>query len=255
MSRSNYIKEIMSFGGFPTEEINAVLETYSIISNNCDANLIFEQHVLLYENDVLPDFWAALQMIKKAAEIANASKETTLLAFMVCLTKHLRERYEKAGINETFFNDVISDIKAKSLECDEVYGIYGTFVPEWFGRFFSMTRYALGRLQFETRYLPDEITVNGITIKQDTLTIAVHIPSGAPLDINECKKSFKLAYEKFAPLFPDGKVIFHCISWLLAPDNKKLLPEKSNIVKFMDFFQIVPWNKDIEHDFWRIFGT
>ncbi len=255
MNRSNYIKEIMTIGEFPQAEIDAVLETYNAMLNNAEASEIFEAQVLLYENDVLPDFWAALQLIKKVAEIANVTKETILLAFIVCLTKHLRERYEKAGIEERFYFDVISDIKFKSLECYEVYGIYGTFVPEWFGRFFSMTRYALGRLQFETRYLPSDITINGTTIKKDTLTIAVHIPSGGPLDINECKKSFKLAYEKFLPLFPNGTVIFHCGSWLLAPDNKKLLPPTSNIVKFMDFFQIVPSDGDIEHDFWRIFGT
>lgn len=255
MNRSNYIKEIMTKGDFPTQEIEDVLKSYNEIVNNSEVGLTFEQLVLLYENDLLPDFWDALQTVKKLAEIAEVAKETALLAFIICLTKHLKERYEKAGIEERFFNDVISDIKFKSLECYQVYGIYGTFVPEWFGRFFSMTRFAFGRLQFETRGLPTDFELDGETIKKGTLAIAVHIPSGGRLDMEECEKSFKLACAKFAPLFTDGKVLFHCISWLLAPDNKKLLPASSNIVKFMDFFKIIPWENDIEHDFWRIFGT
>jgi hypothetical protein len=48
---------------------------------------------------------------------------------------------------------------------------------------------------------------------------------------------------------------FCCGSWLLSPDNKVILSEKSNIARFSDDFKIVNVTvpEDPRHDLWRIF--
>ena len=50
-------------------------------------------------------------------------------------------------------------------------------------------------------------------------------------------------------------MVLHCSSWLLDPKQKEFLPEHSNVLKFMNDFQVYR-NEDYENfpDGWRIFG-
>ena len=46
-----------------------------------------------------------------------------------------------------------------------------------------------------------------------------------------------------------------CGSWLLYPRHREFLPEKSNILKFLNDFEIVSWEeKENFGDAWRVFG-
>ena len=110
-------------------------------------------------------------------------------------------RYQRKGIEDTVFDGVIKDIKVKNDECYIVRGVYGTFVEGWFNRYFELTRFAFGRLQFELQYLPEDIIIDSKKILKDTLTIGVHIPSGEPLTLDDCVNSFRMAYDKFACFF------------------------------------------------------
>lgn len=168
-------------------------------------------------------FRGSLERIRKVADISNVREEAALLLYIICLTKHLELLYDNKGYDKKMFDGIIDDIKVKNEECHTVLGIYGTFVPEWFERFFNLTQFALGRLQFEPRYLYADIVFDDKIIKKDTFAIAIHIPSGKPLNIDECRDSLEAAYEMFSPLFGEEPVMFYCDSWLLAPDNRKLL--------------------------------
>ncbi len=152
------------------------------------------------------------------------------------------------------FDGVMADILAKSNECYQVRKVYGTFVAGWFINFFNLSRFAVGRLQFEPYELETDIHFEGRTLAKGTPVVCVHIPSGAPLEPESCRKSFEDAYDIFAPRFQNGTVPFFCFSWLLAPEHRQLLDEKTNIVRFMDLFSITPSEQTVEHDFWRIFG-
>ena len=49
------------------------------------------------------------------------------------------------------FDKSLEDMKWKMLECYEIHGVYGNFVGHWYDGFFNLTRFGLGRLQFELR--------------------------------------------------------------------------------------------------------
>ncbi|MBR6004887.1 MAG: hypothetical protein IK063_01520, partial [Clostridia bacterium] len=67
--------------------------------------------------------------------------------------------------------------------------------------------------------------------------------------------SSKCAWEHLHTLFPDGRVIFICGSWLLNPNHPKFLPENSNILKFINDFEIIrSWEGEEFNDAWRVFG-
>lgn len=52
----------------------------------------------------------------------------------------------------------------------------------------------------------------------------------------------------------DGRTVFYCNSRLLYPRNREIITPPSNILKFMDLFEIVQSHERTD-DLWRIFGT
>jgi|GEM_PF-6258099 len=78
-------------------------------------------------------------------------------------------------------------------------------------------------------------------------TLSVHIAAGEPMDTQACIESFKQAKAFFKKHFPTRKFkLFTCDSWLLDPQLKAFLPEKSNIVQFQKRFFLAPSAVDAE---------
>ena len=171
----------------------------------------------------------------------------------------LKERYDAAGIEEQVFWDSADDLRCKLLECIKCKEVPGTFVAGWNDGFIKMTRFAYGRFQYEVRthdFTFDFVTSCGKTIKSGDTLINFHIPSsGVPLTDEVRMDSYRRAYPHYKHLFPDGKVIFCCGSWLLYPKHREFLPPTSNILKFMDDFELVSWaeQEGFRND-WRVFG-
>ena len=188
------------------------------------------------------------------ADLCGVAKETAALVFVIALTEHLQELYRQKSIPEEIFWNSMLDIKCKMMECKQVRGIWGTFVAHWYGRFFLLTRFGLGRLQFEPYFVPETLESEEIKLSKGELVIKFHIPSAGPLKMEDCEEAFQKAVEFYGHLFPTGEVTFYCESWLLAPEHKNMLPPQSNIRKFMDFFTIFPTGKSMAGNLWRIFG-
>ena len=95
-----------------------------------------------------------------------------------------------------------------------------------------------------------------MNVKSGDQYIETHIPSGRPLVHEECRLSYDRAAEHFKNIFGDKPIIFGCNSWLLSPNNRKILPETSNILKFMDDYEILEPAKDEKNsNLWRIFSV
>lgn len=57
---------------------------------------------------------------------------------------------------------------------------------------------------------------------------------------SEVSRSFALAKDFFAEHFPDFDYKCHsCSTWLLDPTLRQLLPPQSNIIKFLDRFDVI----------------
>lgn len=198
---------------------------------------------------------------KMLADCEALEKETGVhrytldLFFLLYCAQILRDRYRGRGFSDQLFVDSMMDLKWKLLECRQVYGVNGIFVGHWYGRFFDMTRFALGRLQFETEHFEAEkYEQDGILVKKGDTVLNMHVPSSGPLTSEKVDEAFQLAAGFYRDLFPDGVIPFVIDSWLLDPDLMKLLPE-GNTKEFTSRFCLLSYKKhEVFADGWRVFG-
>ena len=87
--------------------------------------------------------------------------------------------------------------------------------------------------------------------------LMVHIPGGAPLDLEACRDSLRDAGAFFGKYFPDRpppRAMFTG-TWLLYPGLRELLPPDSNIVGFQKLFRLFPLRDSDDSAFYeRIFA-
>ena len=219
----------------------------------------FDQLIEAYMINETMDLDTALDEAKELAEEMGYSEYTLEFIFIMNCTEILKGRYEAAGIPDEVFNESVDDLRCKLLECMECEGVPGTFVAGWNNGYLKMKRFAYGRFQYEQRIYDfdfDFVMSGGRLVKKGDTFINFHIPSsGIPLTDEVRFDSYRKAYQHYKDLFPDGNVLFGCGSWLLYPRHREFLPERLNIRRFMDDFEIVCWEeKDHFGNDWRVFG-
>lgn len=249
----DWLNESMTYMEYPQKTIDFVTHTYKKICNNKRANTLFHDALNLYKKQLCPTWNWGLASAERAVNSIRVHKFAGHFVFLLCVTKHVKVFYEQKGMPDGCFYGFLNDIKIKWGECVTIHKMDGVFVAEWFNRFVDGTRHTFGRLQFEPIFLGSDYEGNGIAVSEGDLAINIHIPGGSKLLKQDCIDSFLKAAEFYAPLFEDGKVIFHCNSWLLYPGHKEFLPETSALLMFADFFNIVETN-DWRGNLWRIFG-
>ncbi len=177
------------------------------------------------------------------------------MLLFLCLAPALKRCYAQRGIPEHIFYDSLMDLRYKLEECRLVKGELGTFVPHWYTGFFDLTRFALGRLQFELKPLKTDCIIDGIPLSAESTAINIHIPrTGTRLDHNLVLDSYRLAASFFADAFGDRPTVFTCHSWMLYPWNITILSPDSNMAAFYRDFQIVESGDHPDYrDAWRLF--
>lgn len=246
------IRSIAAPLGFPEEAI-----TYL---EDCHARLMATPGV--------PDFFAEAEELlftRSGKEFAGALKPVYALTdihrysvdmvFLLRSAQPLKYVYEKMGYSEELYTETMRDLLFKLRECYDMYGVWGTFVTEWFDKFYTCQRFKLGRLQFETRAYPCEETFRDIYKKGDTV-VGCHIPSCGPMTYESVIDSLKRAYEFYPQFRVNGVLPVYCHSWLMyTPYAGRVFPEESNSCKFLRMFELVREAEDPHfEDFWRVFG-
>ena len=67
--------------------------------------------------------------------------------------------------------------------------------------------------------------------------------------------SYRKVWEHLHQLFPEGRALFGCHSWLLYPKMQLFLPESMNLIRFQKDFCLVDSRDDPGfHDDWRLYG-
>lgn len=251
-----YLIDFLNEFEYQENDAKILINTYDLIMQNNAAKDIFNNAISVYENDINCDFRELLALVDGISQLLNTDKYTVELLFSICLTKRLKKEYEVRKIDYEIYRESILDLRYKLEECKLVKGVVGTFVAFWFDGWFKLNRFALGRLQFEITKLGTDYQINGYKFMPDSKALGVHIPrSGQPLTPESCDKSFEKAREFFKSEF-DGICIFNCHSWLLYPENEKLINENSNIYKFIKRFDVLRHCSDENYsDSWRIFDT
>lgn len=246
------------FNDFDYDEADAreLLYAYDRIMS-CEAAGLLCEAVLEYEANIKLDYQTKiLDRSKEISRLAGLHPYTVDLLVFICMTRHLAAVYCQRGIDKQIYRDSILDLKWKVEECRAVKGICGSFVAPWFPGFFELTRFALGRLQFEMITMPYDYEKDSVVLKaNESRVINVHIPrTHTPIDKQSCDKSYEMAREFFKDRLGDHPV-FVCASWLLFPENKSILPPHSNVHRFMSEFDIVDWGYNNGEDLWRLFDT
>lgn len=151
-----------------------------------------------------------------------------LLAAVPDMLAYHRER----GVDEDLSRKVLFDVGEKLRLNRRIYGKAGLDVANWFTGHVRGALYQLGRLQFCVEG-PDPEPFVGMHIRGE----------GGPLTLDAVRDSTEWALEFFPAVFPeryDGPedLVFKCESWLLDPQLRDWLPERSNIPGFGALFDL-----------------
>lgn len=195
--------------------------------------------------------------LKEALASLGEEEWEQYLCFLLAALPELKARYQKAGLEEELFWHTMMDLKYKLMECHTVKGVWGNFAAWWYDKFFTMERFALGRLQFEVIPFPEErYEAGGIVLKKGDAVVNMHIPSAGPLTRQLREDAYQKAYHFFAAQRTGDLLPLVCTSWLLDPDYQSFLQASSNILDFQRDFNIIKTGKDETfHDAWRVFGA
>lgn len=200
---------------------------------------------------------AVTSTLDRMAESKSVHKYSLYLLFLLLCYEELEENFKREGYTIELFYETTYDITCKLKECKTFYGITGVFAFAWLHSIFLTRIFSLGRFQFtKGTYTPEKPYVfNGITVNPGDIVYYIHIPSTGPMPKTERLASYKKAYDFFGTNNGDN-IVLVCESWLLAPENENLFPEKSNLLGFHRDFDIVRRfeTKNVFNDAWRVFN-
>jgi len=252
-----YLRCFFEEYSYEAADAEILLQAYETIVANATAEKLLAKALAAYEADFRIDYGTEiLGRAEKIAEITQINGYTVVLLLFICLTRHLKELYLARGLSMQIYRDSVLDLKWKLEECKAVRGICGSFVGSWFPGFFSLDRFAIGRLQFEIRTMSYDYEKDGVKLKKGvSRAINVHIPrTGTPLDKESCDAAYAAAREFFADELGENAP-FICHSWLLFPKNKELFPARTNVYRFMSEYDIIDRDLNNGEDLWRLFDT
>ena len=252
-----YLLNLFNEGNYEKADVDCLISAYDTVVSNEEANKLLKEIIELYENNIHLDYYndIIVNRAQKIASIVGIHTYTIELLAFACMSKHLKKLYTEKGIDMQIFKDSVLDLKWKLEECKAVKGICGSFVAWWFPGFFDMTRFALGRLQFEVVTFGHNYNKNGVTLTPDSKVINVHIPrTGTPMDKESCDKAYAQAREFFKSEVGEN-CPFICHSWLLYPENLNILPSHTNVYRFASEFDVFESAVTDGEDLWRLFDT
>lgn len=236
---------------FPEEACRVMQESYEKMTAPPEAAELLkkaEDSFFAEDDETFEDF------LQKVSELTGVHRYSADMVFLLMCAGRLRELYREKGLSESLFWDTLRDLRYKLIKCYNIYGIWGTFVTGWFKGFYTLGRFALGRLQFERASLKYD-DYHGFA-KRGHEVVNFHIPASGPLTTESVLESLHRAYEFYREdCVTDGIMLFTCYSWLIYPPHYPVFPEGSNLQKFYDLFDVVESceSGDFE-DFWRVFN-
>ncbi len=243
------IRELAEKLNFPQEAIDALVPICQMLHENKELRATLTRAIEGFVDTPKESY----PLLDELAEKTGYPRESIDMVFLLLCAAPLYERYRKAGLSDKIYYETLGDLRCKLLECWQNRGIWGTFVTWWYPGFYQMTRFALGRLQYERIEFPYD-GYKGLIKKGDTV-INCHIPSSGALSPESVLDSLRQAYAFYAADRKNGLLPVYCSSWMLSPIHKELYPKGSNLLAFYELFDTVESRIDeANSNFWRIFG-
>jgi len=172
------------------------------------------------------------------------------LAFCLFCTDKMYEIFTELGLSDKVYLDSLIDLRVWANTCMKNYGEWGMREFKWLSNALRGKLFRMGRLQFERTVMEHcDYNKHGVQVKKEEEVIGVHIPEDGRMSGEDRLDSYKQAYEYF------GNSVFICETYLFYPAQSDFLPETSNILAFMNEFDVVYYEEDSQmRDMWRIFG-
>lgn len=234
-----YLQEYLQKYGFGAEAEEVALSAFDRIGERA-----LQELCDLYVDDAEFRFESLTEKIETIAKESDVHTYTAYFVGMVFLIRKLGEFYKKRGYPEMVFDGVCRDLSYKYRECRSAKERVGIFDWAWYECFLTMGCFALGRLQFERKgFRLPKYEKDGKTVEFDERVLSVHIPSAGRLLKEDCDQSYQMAVEFFSKYFADefqkAYIPFVCWSWLLYTRNPEIVPAGSNILTFMEKYDII----------------
>lgn len=238
---------------YPAAAAERLCTACDTIYSNRNASALMEENRQLLQQNAFCCQAEELERLNKIAELTEIHPYTVHLVFYIICSQYIQVQYAKRGLPLELWHNAMLDLKWKLFETKQVYGIWGVHCGDWFRPFFTMERFALGRLQFEL--VPSLIDCeNGYhVVKTADSVINVHIPSSGPLVYEEVLDAYSQAACFFGSHFTGPAIPFQCETWLLYPRINRLLRD-GNLKRFTADYDVRMAGIDPrQDDRWRVF--
>lgn len=192
--------------------------------------------------------------LKKGKEQWGGFFSKNALPLSIYLALDAYEGFKEAGFTDAFYYQNMRDIAIWNAAHEKKYHVPGLREIAWVGMSLKQKLYRIGRLQFEPYKLEQDIELCGKLYRKGTEVLNVHIPEDGKLDPEACEAAYQEATAFFEQRGYSGAHIFICESWLLSPQLKEIINEKSNIYLFQDKFTVYQTVYPFRQTEERVFG-
>ena len=250
-----YLLSFLYDFGYSDETCDALEATFERIFSNKKCAAIYQKIERRFERRPDERFSRLKKIADRIAALSGTDPFTAHLVVLILLSDAAKAVYEKRELSLEMWRENMLDLKYVNDLCEIMHGKSGTYCFDWSGRFFAGTRFTFGKLQFEANPLGKSYEKEGVRLCPNDQVIFIHIPrTGGRLTPEEVDASCAAASAFFKVRYGMEKVIFACHSWLLYPENKKMLSETSNLYSFISRFEVIDVQEDTEYkELWRLF--
>ena len=256
----NQIKQFCEDRGYPNNaETSLILTTEALRADEVNCHR-FLCPVDDYYQDKPVDFKKAtarsvyFSMTNSVAKKLEISNIPLIATFYYSLLPKLKEKYEKAGYSDELFYDTVDYLRSKMYNAYRVFGTWGIFEEPDFSKIFTLEQFGFGRISFELGKSTVTAEINGQKVAHGQKVIVCHFPTVDMPSPEECRESFKKAYEFFRGEFPSETICFTCTSWMLYSAHKDFIEKDHPVHTVMDCFRVVSEKAYRSNpDYWCIF--
>jgi len=252
-----YLSDFLRAFGFSEDTKRTLEEAFDRVFAEAEGVRLYDEIRRRYEKDPDKKFSYLVEISDKIAEKCKLSPYTAYLLVLALLSESAKKVYAKRKASAEMWRRNMFDLKYTCDQCILIKGVCGTHCPDWYRGFFAATRFTFGKLQFEISRLGKPYKKNGLTLDPEDKVIFIHIPrTGERLLPEDVDESCAAASAFFKQKYGIKNVVFACHSWILYPENKKILSERSNLHSFISRFDIVDVEEDTRYkDVWRLFDV
>lgn len=235
------LEQILDYVKMPEECARLALECLERVKDNKE---FIEYKEILFRGE------GNEYMLDDYAESIGERPYMLRLAFCLFCTDRMYEVYKAQGMSDKVYLDSLIDLRVWALTYKRNFGEWGMKEFKWLTHALRGKVCRFGRLQFERNNMEHcGYHKHGVHINKHDEVIGVHIPEDGRMSKEERLDAYRQAYEYYK------NPVFICETYLFYPAQKDFLPETSNILAFMNEFDVVYYEEDSQmRDMWRIFG-